>query len=207
MIYYYDNDGRITRRVQAPDKEAEFGKLDTEAGYVFSNMMTDDAHSYVLAGELVDFPPKPAPDSEWDWSTLAWATSLDKIRDRLGEEINTEAAARDLAPIHYDNALFDADATARERIKGLADRITRGDGLTSPWLGWRDYDNGMHWQDADESAVLSALRGLTRAIEDRTQALLATAWASKAQLVELDLTALQAFDAQAGWPEETGKSL
>ena len=67
---------------------------------------------------------------------------------------------------------FDADTVSRGRISGTIACPQHGDGLPVGWVGWRDADNQQQWVTDDAATVLANLTTLTRAIEDREQALL-----------------------------------
>ena len=86
-------------------------------------------------------------------------------------------------------------------ISGMIARLNRGDELPTGWMGWRDAANEMHWATDDAATVLANLTALSRAIEDREQALLVASWAHKANIVALeDIDAIAAYDVTAGWP-------
>lgn len=122
------------------------------------------------------------------------------IADRCAD-VDSELMRRSRAPIAYAGSMFDADALARERIKGTLDRIVRGDGLPSGWVGWRDADNDHNWSDLNELGVRDALSGLSRSIEDREQALLIAAWQHKGAIRALgSVEDVIAHDIKAGWP-------
>lgn len=124
---------------------------------------------------------------------------LDTIRERVRSAIDQERARRHGLPVAYSGAVFDADSEARENITGTIARLVRGDGLPAGWIGWRDYGNAMHWATSTAADVLSALRGLSSAIEDRKQSLLIAAWIKKEEIAALDRAALEAYDATTGW--------
>ena len=59
----------------------------------------------------------------------------------------------------------------------------------------------MHWAADDAATVLTSLTALSRAIENREQALLIAAWQHKAAIAALtSVEALLAYDVTAGWP-------
>lgn len=144
----------------------------------------------VEAGELVDYDPPAAAFPEC-------------LRDRLREVVTTAGRCY-FAPIAYAGAVWDADETARGRIAGVLSRLARGVGLPAGWLGWRDFDNGMHWADSGPAAVAQHLAELSAAIEDREQAVLVAAWRHKEALREIGragtVAELMAYDLAAGWP-------
>ena len=80
-------------------------------------------------------------------------------------------------------------------------RLQRGDGLPAGWMGWRDTANEMQWVTDDAATVLANLTELSRAIEDREQALLVASWTHKANIAALtDIDAIIGYDATTGWP-------
>ena len=121
-----------------------------------------------------------------------------ELRDRLRLRVKAELAKRFDAPVSCAGTLIDADAQARENIQGLITRIERGDGLTPGWTGWRTYDNGMVWAGWTAEQVLEGLYAVSRAIEDRKQALYQAKWTHDEAIETLaDLTG---YDVTAGWP-------
>jgi len=90
---------------------------------------------------------------------------------------------------------------SRERIGGMIARLQRGDGLPAGWVGWRDAQNQMHWQEETAAVVLHNLTSLARCIEDREQALLVASWQHKANIAALtDIDSIIGYDVTAGWP-------
>lgn len=156
---------------------------------------------YVSAGRVIAKPPQPSAFHRWDWPTKSWLPELDRARTSRQAALRAEFARRNLAPIASAGAVFDADTQARENISGTLGRLLRGDGLPGGWIGWRDHANAMHWAADDAATVQAHLTTLSRAIEDRKQALLVAAWAHKAALAALtDIDAIIAYDIVAGWP-------
>lgn len=142
-------------------------------------------------------PSKPTDFHDWSSVTEAWIPNLDAARKAKLQSVATELNARLYLPCNG----FDADNVSRERISGTIARLQRGDGLPAGWLGWRDAANEMHWVDDDAPTVLANLATLSRAIEDREQALLVASWAHKAAIAALeDIDAILAYDVTAGWP-------
>lgn len=129
---------------------------------------------------------------------------LASVLERVNSKINQERFRRHEFPITHSGTLFDADADARENITGTISRLMRGDGLPANWVGWRANDNSMHWAELAAEDVLTQLRALSTAIEDRKQNLLITAWVKKAGTEALyeanDRAGLEIYDVQAGWP-------
>ena len=80
-------------------------------------------------------------------------------------------------------------------------RLQRGDGLPAGWVGWRDASNQQQWVTDDATTVLANLTALSRAIEDREQALLVASWNHKANIAALtDIDAIIAYPITEGWP-------
>ena len=152
---------------------------------------------YVQNGELVLFPEKPSPHHEWDWTTKSWLPNLDAARESKLQQVAAELSTRLYLPCNG----FDADKVSRERISGMIARLQRGDGLPAGWMGWRDANNNMHWAEDDAATVLANLTALSRAIEDREQALLVASWTHKANIAALtDIDAIIGYDVTVGWP-------
>jgi hypothetical protein len=130
---------------------------------------------------------------------------LQTILARLASGINQERGRRHDLPITCQDVQFDADAEARENISGTISRLLRGDGLPANWVGWRAYDNSMHWSDIAPDDVLTHLRALSSKIEDRKQRLFIIAWVKKSEIEALyaanDRQALTEYDIMSGWPE------
>ena len=152
---------------------------------------------FVVDGVLTTFPPRPSPHHEWDWPTKSWIPNLDAAREAKLQQVAAELTIRLYLPCNG----FDSDKVSRERISGMVARLQRGDGLPAGWVGWRDAANEMHWATDDAATVLAGLTELSRAIEDREQALLVASWAHKAAIAALeDIDAIIAYDATANWP-------
>lgn len=140
-------------------------------------------------------PPKPE-HHEWDWTTKSWLPNLDAARKAKLQEVATELGRRLYLPCNG----FDADKVSRDRISGTIARLQRGGGLPAGWVGWRDAANEMHWAEDDAATVLANLTALSRAIEDREQALLVASWTHKANIASLtDIDELLAYDVTAAW--------
>ena len=115
------------------------------------------------------------------------------LKLRLNEELNKRLSL----PCNG----FDADATARERISGMITRLQRGDGLPQGWIGWRDAQNQMHWQEEPAAGVLHNLTSLARCIEDREQSLLVASWTHKENITKLQtIEEILQYDVTQNWP-------
>ena len=195
MILVFNPDsGMVLQCIKAPDSHAQY--YGDDVLIVEDENVTDMTH-YVVGGVLVPFPEKPSPHHDWDWPTKSWLPNLDAAKATKKAEIETELSRRLYLPCNG----FDADTVSRERISGTIVRLQRGDGLPAGWLGWRDASNDMQWAADDAATVLTSLTALSRAIEDREQALLIAAWQHKANIAALeDIDAILAYDVTQGWP-------
>ena len=155
-------------------------------------------HAY-LNDELV-FVGEPPKFHQLDQDTGEWLPNLDAARNDKLQEVATELNKRLYLPCNG----FDADKVSRERISGMIARLQRGDGLPAGWIGWRDASNQQQWATDDAATVLANLTALSRAIEDREQALLVAGWAHKKNIGDLadlgDIYAIINYDVTTGWP-------
>ena len=150
-------------------------------------------------GGLKHIGPAPFPQEFYRKSEQApyWVPNCDAALAFRSHEVNHELARRLYLPCNG----FDADKVSRERISGMIARLQRGDGLPAGWVGWRDAANEMHWAEDGAATVLASLTELSRAIEDREQALLVASWAHKAAIAALeDIDVILSYDVTAGWP-------
>jgi hypothetical protein len=153
-------------------------------------------YSYVEGGRWITAPAQPSPYHAWDWPTKSWIADLSAAASARARDVAIELDRRNSAPC----AGFDADKLSRDRISSMIARLQRGDGLPAGWIGWRDASNDMHWVADDAATVLANLTALSRAIENREQALLIAAWQHKAAIAALtSVEALLAYDVTAGW--------
>ena len=176
---------------------------DLEDGVCFFQVnpdMPDDEiflRSYWKNGERRSRNERPSVYHEWDLSSESWLPNLDAAREAKLQSVATELNARLYPPCNG----FDADKVSRDRISGMIARLQRGDGLPAGWLGWRDASNDMHWVADDAATVLANLTALSRAIEDREQALLVAGWTHKANIAALeDIDTILAYDVTKNWP-------
>ena len=148
------------------------------------------------AQSLAPISPQPTAFHAWDWPTKQWIPNLDAGRTGRIQQITRELSTRLYLPCNG----FDADKVSRERISGMIARLQRGDGLPAGWVGWRDASNQQQWATDDAATVLANLTALSRAIEDREQALLVASWTHKANIAALeDIDAILAYDVTTGW--------
>jgi len=151
---------------------------------------------YVKAGALKERTERP-DFHEWDIDSESWLPNLDAARSAKLQEVSAELNRSLYLPCNG----FDADKVSRDRISGMIARLQRGDGLPNGWVGWRDASNQQQWATDDAATVLSNLTALSRAIEDREQALLIAAWAHKDNIEALtDIDAILAYDVTKNWP-------
>ena len=193
-VIYNEESGELLRSVSTSVDKIEF---QLSAGEQFLEIEhVGPGEHYVQNGELVPFPAKPSPHHDWDWPTKSWLPNLDAARESKLQQVTAELNKRLYLPCNG----FDADKTSRERISGMIARLQRGDGLPAGWMGWRDAGNAYHWADDDAATVLANLTALSRAIEDREQALLVAGWTHKANIAALtDIHAILAYDVTTVW--------
>ena len=152
---------------------------------------------YVKGGALKTRSEAPSAYHTWSLDSESWLPNLDAAREAKLQQVAAELNTRLYLPCNG----FDADKVSRERISGTIARLQRGDGLPNGWVGWRDAENNMHWATDDAATVLAGLTELSRAIEDREQALLVASWAHKAAIAALeDIDAILTYDVTQGWP-------
>lgn len=191
----YNSEGRILCVGSAPPGSdlSILGLVITQDG-LFDVSFKED---YIQDGEIVRRPPSPSPHHEWDWPTKSWLPNLDAARNAKLQEVTAELNRRLYLPCNG----FDADKVSRERISGMIARLQRRDGLPAGWVGWRDASNQQQWVEDDAMTVLVNLTALSRAIEDREQALLVASWTHKANIAALaDIDAIIGYDVTANWP-------
>ena len=195
MIVEYEVSGQITRVISAPDHEAD---LHCPHGrFLLCDDLIDDTLHYVANGILVQFPTRLSIHHDWDWTTKSWLPNLDAAKSAKKAEIEAELNRSLYLPCNG----FDADKVSRERIAAMMARLQRGDGLPAGWVGWRDASNQQQWVTDDAATVLANLTALSRAIEDREQALLVASWTHKANIAALtDIDAIIGYDVTANWP-------
>lgn len=151
---------------------------------------------YIQDSNVVRRPERPSPHHQWDWTTKSWLPNFDAARNAKLQEVAAELNKRLYLPCNG----FDADKVSRERISAMIVRLQRGDGLPASWMGWRDAENNMHWVTDDAVTVLANLTALSRAIEDREQALLVAAWQHKANIASLTtIENIMNYNVEEGW--------
>ena len=163
----------------------------------FMGTATELATEYAFDGGLKHIGPCPGENYIVSPDSGEWVINEPLALSNLLESVSAELNTRLYLPCNG----FDADKVSRERISGMIARLQRGDGLPTGWVGWRDASNQQQWATDNAETVLANLTALSRAIEDREQALLVAAWQHKAAIAALsDIDAILAYDVTAGWP-------
>ena len=163
----------------------------------FVGTATELATEYAFDGGLKYIGPCPGQSYIVSPDLGEWVINESLVFSNLLGSVSTELNTRLYLPCNG----FDADKVSRERISSMIARLQRGDGLPVGWMGWRDANNDMHWAEDDAAIVLANLTVLSRAIEDREQALLVASWTHKAIIAALeDIDAIFAYDVTVGWP-------
>ena len=192
MFYIVGPSGLVFARVQSTEAEA-IANTPSGGRVVF---FPGDA-DWFEGDDPKTLPERPSPHHEWDWTTKSWLPNLAAARESKLQQVATELNTR----LYLCCNGFDADSVSRGRISGTIARLQRGDGLPAGWIGWRDASNQQQWAEDDAATVLASLVALSRAIEDREQALLIASWQHKANLNALeDFATILSYDTTAGWP-------
>ena len=151
-----------------------------------------------LNGELKYIGPPPQSHGFYVKSATPpyWLPNLDAARESKLQQVDAELNTRLYLPCNG----FDADNVSRYRISGTIARLQRGDSLPAGWIGWRDAVIEMHWVTEYAATVLANLTTLSRAIEDREQALLAKSWQHKANIASLtSIEDILNYNVEEGW--------
>ena len=160
---------------------------------------------YYSGTELTEFPVKPSPYHEWDWTTKSWLPNLDAAKAAKKAEIETERMQRINAPLIYDGKVLDADQTARDNLKAKLEEVRERIRLNMPMapelLVWRDNSNVTHsWPTIE--AYHDWLAGYAVAMSDRGTRCYACAWHHKDTLGQLSvLEDITNYNLSQGWPE------
>ena len=164
--------------------------FDLQDEYIYS-------HVYFDNGILKYRPQKPGQFFSWAPVLNEWLPNLDAARESKLQQVAAELNTRLYLPCNG----FDADQVSRGRISGMIARLQRGDGLPVGWICWRDACDQQQWATDDAATVLANLTTLSRAIEDREQALLVASWTHKAAIAALeDIDTILSYDVTANWP-------
>ena len=177
-------------------------------GIVFNDMLckevpfdtsdTEILERWYWKGEEIKVRPlRPGDFYAWSSELETWLPHLDAAKTAKKAEIEAALATKLYLPCNG----FDADKISRERISCMIARLQRGDGLPPGWMGWRDASNQQRWAADDAATVLANLTALSRAIEDREQALLVASWTHKANIAALeDIDTILSYDVTKNWP-------
>ena len=200
---FINDKGEVLYTAQ-PSEDSTYDHLGVYAGLTAVEFLTELDDYAVINYYYWDIdtgwmrkPVRPSEFHVWnttnkDWeldSALACGALTKRVEDQLEEKLYLPCNG------------FDADKVSRDRISGMIARLQRGDGLPAGWMGWRDASNQQHWSQDDAATVLANLTALSRAIEDREQALLVASWTHKANIAALDdIDAILAYDVTANWP-------
>ena len=197
LIVFNKSTGRVAQVVKGAYGDTSAYEDDSRGVVeVDENSDLDFEHLYVSGNEFVSTPKQPSPHHEWDWTTKSWLPNLDAAREAKLQQVAAELNRRLYLPCND----FDADRVSRDRISGTIARLQRGDGLPAGWIGWRDASNQQQWAEDDAMTVLANLTTLSRAIEDREQALLATSWQHKANIASLTtIEDIMNYNVEEGW--------
>lgn len=192
MFYIVGPSGLVSARMQSTEAEA-IANTPPGGRVVF---FPGDA-DWFEGDDPKTLPERPSPHHEWDWPTKSWLPNLDAARESRLQQVAAELNTR----LYLPCSGFDADNVSRARISGTIARLQRGDGLFPGWVGWRDASNQQQWVTDDAATVLANLTALSRAIEDREQALLIASWQHKANIAALtDIDTILNYDVTANWP-------
>ena len=159
---------------------------------------------YVSGGVLLEFPAKPSPHHEWDWTTKSWIPDLPAAISARKAEINVERDRRISLPLLYDGKNLDADARARENLKSKLEEIKSREALNQPMpqqmMVWRDADNITHSWPTQE-AYKAWLEGFVVSMSERGTMIYAACWAHKGNIVALtSVEDVLNYNATIGWP-------
>lgn len=200
----YNDSGEIVKMLDT--NSIETAELNAD-GYSLMQVdadVSDDTHYFDDDHQLVAMPPRPSAKHTFDYTTKSWRDprTVDDLKAEKAIEIERERDARIVAPVVvYDGLNLDADARATENLtKKLTEvnsRISRGSGMPSPMLVWRDHDNVVH-QFEDIAAYKDWLDGFAIALGERGTLAYAWSWQKKTALAALTtFDEVEAFDAAA----------
>ena len=197
MIYFFDETGRITKRIQAPFSEASYIAEDGEQ-WLQADGTYPDNEFFILNGAFTPFPPRPGSGWVWDWMELRWVlppSALDDLKARKKADID---AARDRARysgITYNGVRFDSDMVSTSNITGWTTAVAAGIPLP-PGFTWRSKDNqDIQFNEADVLALAALAVNKVTACYNR-------AWQLKEQVSALnDYESIINYDITTGWPE------
>ena len=192
---YSISTGEILRSGYAPNEWVNL-QTSSELEAIHLGEALDASMFFFVDGQPIQKPNAPSNFHSWDWPTKSWLPNLDAARESKLQQVAAELNTRLYLPCNG----FDADRVSRERISGTIARLQRGDGLSAGWIGWRDASNQQRWAEDDAMTVLANLTTLSRAIEDREQALLAKSWQHKASIASLtSIEDILNYNVEEGW--------
>jgi hypothetical protein len=72
MIYIHTTNGKVLRKVSAPDDEAAMNCGSEEAFLLSTDVSASDLTHYVQDGQLVQMPAQPSPNHVFDYTIKDW---------------------------------------------------------------------------------------------------------------------------------------
>jgi hypothetical protein len=197
----YDDAGAILRSGTCPDEATAL--LQGPEGRVLilpdEHTVRDDTH-YVDVGvsEVIEMPPRPSFDHQWDQASVSWQLSVASVRAKLKARIEAERDRRIFDNIMLDGSEFDASARSQEnladKLASISSREQLGLSPMDPALCvWRDFQNVIH-TFADQPTYRAWLASFAVALADRGTAAYAWSWQKKADLDSVSDDSLSTFD-------------
>lgn len=166
--------GQIIKRIQTPAVSVEdLGLLPTEGA--IECVRTD---GLVQDGVFVEFPEKPSPYHDWDWTTKSWLPNLDAARESQRQAWNAWRDRELVAGYPHNGHVFHSDNTFIGELQLLLKGYERGQ-LTGP-SAIRTRDNGTLQMTHAEIEGLLLMIGLHR------QAIYQQSWVGKDALAGLN---------------------
>lgn len=164
---------------------------------VFTHYVTEDGVIQRYSPEVsVRRMQNQKPGFTWHAREGVWIDnrSFDDRREEKKQQVDAERERRNLLPIEYAGAVFDADETAQRNVSAWMTNIAAGMALPTGFV-WRDFNNVDH--PADNAYVV----GMGAAMTLRGTQLYQSAWNMKAQLAAMTTIAeVEAFDpVGTGW--------
>jgi hypothetical protein len=139
----FNADGRIVGLVTCPQEEvAAAVSLAGGVGYVAGAFPWERFR--ISQGVPVEFPAKPNPRYQWNWTTQAWADprTLAQAKAEKNDEINRARAAANSSTFSYGGKTISVDALSRSDIDGANGIISLTGALPGGWPGaWKSVDN------------------------------------------------------------------
>lgn len=142
--------------------------------------------------------PPQATYYHWDGATQVWVADLPKAKQHFCNKVNVWRKEQEESPILYGEILVDADAKARENIKGklLQLQIEEELEIASSNFVWRDANDVTHtWETL--AAYKTWLKGLALAVTNRATNLYIQGWTKKAAIAALaSISEVEAYDVE-----------